>query len=207
MFCAYRFCDSSISRGKYCSLLCANREAGLKIKDRAPKQVCEREECENVFRGERRQRFCSHSCAAITNNKKRPRFCAECADSISHRGRFCDLCRKILNDKKRKVDYSSISLKEIKEKHTLSAFHAKIRGIARSVYKKSSMPMSCLICLYDKHVDICHIKAVASFDELTSVEKVNEIGNLMPLCKNHHWEFDNNALEEVDYKKLMDIIN
>jgi len=39
---------------------------------------------------------------------------------------------------------------------------------------------------------VCHIKAVSDFDENTPIVIINSIDNLMALCPNCHWEFDNN---------------
>jgi len=59
-----------------------------------------------------------------------------------------------------------------------------------------------LVCGYDKHFDVCHKKEISSFDENALIAKINDLGNLIPLCKNHHWEFDRRMLEEVDLTKV-----
>lgn len=51
------------------------------------------------------------------------------------------------------------------------------------------------VVLYDKHIEIAHIKAVADFDDGTLVSEINDINNLIALCPNHHWEYDNRLLE------------
>ena len=69
-----------------------------------------------------------------------------------------------------------------------------IRKHALFVYKKSNKPFVCAICGYDKHIDIAHIKAVADFDDDTLISEINDINNLIGLCPNHHWEYDNGLL-------------
>lgn len=70
-----------------------------------------------------------------------------------------------------------------------------IRKDAQAVFDKSSTPRCCVICGYDKRIEIAHIKAVADFDDNTLVSEINDISNLVALCPNHHWEYDNGLLE------------
>lgn len=70
-----------------------------------------------------------------------------------------------------------------------------IQKDARSVYKKSETKKECLICGYDKHYEVAHIKSVASFTNETLISEINNINNLMALCPNHHWEYDKGLLE------------
>ena len=60
--------------------------------------------------------------------------------------------------------------------------------------------MSCKVCSYDLHVDICHVIAVHQFNADRTLGEVNNIDNLVALCKNHHWEFDNGMLDLRDEK-------
>ena len=48
----------------------------------------------------------------------------------------------------------------------------------------------CELCCYDKHVEVCHIKPIGSFDGNTKISKINSYNNLILLCPNCHWEFD-----------------
>ena len=50
---------------------------------------------------------------------------------------------------------------------------------------------SCEQCGYDKHVEVCHIKPIQSFPSQTAIDIINDISNLIVLCPNCHWEFDN----------------
>jgi len=54
----------------------------------------------------------------------------------------------------------------------------------------------CAICGYTNHYEICHIKSVSSFPpDALIVKEINNINNLIALCPNHHWEFDNDILK------------
>ncbi len=48
----------------------------------------------------------------------------------------------------------------------------------------------CAHCGYDKHVEICHIKAVKDFPNTSTIGDINKEDNLILLCPNCHWEFD-----------------
>ena len=66
---------------------------------------------------------------------------------------------------------------------------------ARKVYLESGRPLKCCICGYEATVDIAHIKAVAAFDDNALIKEINNIENLIALCPNHHWEYDNGLLK------------
>jgi hypothetical protein len=70
-----------------------------------------------------------------------------------------------------------------------------IRRNAKETYVKYGKTLCCEICGYDKHVEIAHIKAVSDFSQETKIEEINSIDNLIALCPNHHWEFDNGLLK------------
>lgn len=67
----------------------------------------------------------------------------------------------------------------------------KIRRHARYKCDKIGLLKKCQRCDYDKHVEVCHIKSISSFDENTDIDVVNDLSNIIVLCPNHHWEFDN----------------
>jgi len=78
---------------------------------------------------------------------------------------------------------------------------------ARAIYYKSSAKRKCFLCEYDKHFDVCHIKDVSEFDNSSLISEINDISNLIGLCKNHHWEFDHNSLEKEDRIKIERLVN
>lgn len=73
--------------------------------------------------------------------------------------------------------------------------NSSIREWARKVYLRAGLPRKCCVCGYDKHIHISHIRSVASFPDDALIEEINALDNLVALCPNHHWEYDNNILE------------
>ena len=72
---------------------------------------------------------------------------------------------------------------------------SSIRKLAKEIYMEHNECPKCEICGYDKHVEIAHIKAVSEFDDDVTIREINSIDNLIGLCPNHHWEYDNGILE------------
>jgi hypothetical protein len=60
--------------------------------------------------------------------------------------------------------------------------------------RKQHVFTSCVICGYSKHVEVCHIKDIADFPDTATIEEINQESNVIGLCPNHHWEFDNDQL-------------
>lgn len=143
-------------------------------------------------------KFCSRSCAAIYNNKKQPKrkpesFCKDCGKPNTRSRTYCKDCWP----KHATRDWSKVTIKELRGEGSANygGRYPVIRHLSRKWYKKSGRPMKCSVCGYSLHVEICHIKDVNKFDESTSIAEVNRLDNLVALCKNHHWEFDNNHLK------------
>ena len=61
----------------------------------------------------------------------------------------------------------------------------------RKIYSQSNKPKKCICCGYDKHYEVAHIKAVSDFDDNALISQINDLNNLIALCPNHHWEYDN----------------
>lgn len=72
--------------------------------------------------------------------------------------------------------------------------YARIRDKAKYVVKTLDWTC-CRNCGYDKHFEICHIKAIKDFSKDTLLSVVNDPSNLVPLCPNCHWEFDRGTLK------------
>ena len=79
-----------------------------------------------------------------------------------------------------------------KRKEPYTSKFAGVRTNAKIVAKE--LDQRCYICGYSKHVEVCHIKPVSSFSLDSKLSDVNHISNLIMLCPNHHWEFDNGML-------------
>jgi 5-methylcytosine-specific restriction endonuclease McrA len=70
-----------------------------------------------------------------------------------------------------------------------------IQKSARKIYFSEQEIKECLICGYGNHVEISHIIPVSSFNDDVLIYEINNINNLMALCPNHHWEYDNEILK------------
>jgi predicted restriction endonuclease len=69
-----------------------------------------------------------------------------------------------------------------------------IQEHARKVFLASGLLLACGVCAYNKHVEVSHRKAVSQFPDTARVVEINSIHNLIALCPNHHWEYDNGLL-------------
>lgn len=66
---------------------------------------------------------------------------------------------------------------------------------ARKVFKLSNKNKCCGNCGYDKNYQVCHIKPVSDFLDTATLKEINDLNNLIALCPNCHWEFDNGLLK------------
>jgi hypothetical protein len=71
---------------------------------------------------------------------------------------------------------------------------AQVRQRARYTYRNSERPKYCVNCGYNKHYEVCHIRAINDFPLDATIATVNDLSNLVALCPNCHWEFDHNLL-------------
>ena len=144
--------------------------------------------------------FCNQSCAATYNNqshiaKKRP-----------YTGKYCETCNKKIRKTSTKNKctnciqdcYKAMTLKETQERLSVKGKHSSwINSIVRlnnRSWNKDLTILPCKNCGYDKHVELCHIKAITSFPETSTLGEINHSDNIIQLCRNCHWEFDNGYL-------------
>lgn len=141
------------------------------------------------------RKFCSISHSAKFNNKPRG-VCKSCNTPIPKSNKFCKSCRNsgIKESLDKRSDWLYVTtIKDIlsRNKKQPANNYRQIRDHARRFYLKSDKPKKCVICGYDLHFDVCHITGIKDFPENTKIIEVNSLNNLIALCKNHHWEFDN----------------
>lgn len=150
--------------------------------------------CQKYFCSkQKRSKYCSRSCAATQNGRKFPhrkktKKCFLCVALIFSNRKYCKQCyeRTFLISNKRTIQ----DLKA-KRKHQTNS---QIREQARQKYRASDKPKHCIICGYSLHYEVCHIKAIKDYPLSTIISEVNNLNNLIALCPNHHWEFDNGKL-------------
>ena len=137
--------------------------------------------------------FCSRHCSTTYNNKKYPKRqpegqCITCKTVIPSKLKYCKSCCP-----KNYVDWSTITIGELKGRYPYQKAN-RIRSLARAQAKSLFPEQKCAKCGYDNHVHVCHIKAIKDFPPETPISTVNAKENLILLCPNHHWEFDNGLL-------------
>lgn len=132
----------------------------------------------------RNKLFCNRSCSATFNNEKR------FGVKIKKRS-------KTSLDKKENlyVKWKSIKKKDlfIKCKNYHSA-RCTITKYANRIMNLLNIEKKCKVCNYNKHVEVCHLKAVSDFNDESTLFDMNQENNLIYLCPNCHWEYDNNLL-------------
>lgn len=162
--------------------------------------------CTQKFEKSSFKEFCSRSCFTSYHNmgKKRNKpvnlICKECQKTYqrdkSHSSRtYCKSCQtqlKVKLDYKSKTIQQCIELISVKGKHP-SWNSAHIRNFNRS-WNKNLLKEPCQVCGYNLHIELAHIKSISSFDKNTQLSVVNSPDNILVLCPNHHWEFDNGKL-------------
>lgn len=147
-------------------------------------------------------KFCSRSCSAIFQNKEKPRrkriprYCRNCQIILAHeeRSTFCIDCRFSRANANKTIG-------ELIGKRRYQK-HSQIRNMAREFFMRVTENLSCAVCGYDKHIEVCHIRPMYSFSEDSLVSEVNHIDNLLGLCPNHHWEFDKGFLDHALVSQL-----
>lgn len=78
---------------------------------------------------------------------------------------------------------------------TWQSARSSIRRDAHNVFMRNNSDAKCKVCGYNKHIEVAHVKAVSEFSDDTLISEINDISNLIGLCPNHHWEYDNGLLK------------
>lgn len=138
-------------------------------------------------------KFCSRRCSISFNNRLKPKrtrrrfFCDICGAEAGYRRKFC--AKHILRGTI--TSQTTIGVIRSRSKHQVNA---RIRQLARQAYRRLGLPLSCQVCGYSTHVEICHKRGISEFPDNALVSEVNSLQNLVCLCPNHHWEFDHGFL-------------
>lgn len=179
----------------FCSKSCQVKHRNLvNPQKRKPKNICPQcnEETSNP-------KFCSTKCSALFHNPKKEYFCCGCKILLSigwiNSNKYCSNCRINSSINKNFRDWSQVSIEEHFKNLPNFQANSRIRNLARALFRKLKPDVKCCQhCSYSKHIEICHKKGISTFDRQTPISVVNDISNLIALCPNCHWEFDNNLL-------------
>ena len=171
------------------------------------------------------RKFCNMSCSSTYNNKHYPRkrrqleykptvqrepfkvsSCNCCKTEIilellgdkRHYStkQFCDNCRDKQKGSQKRIKPETRTKGELfSVRCNWQSARTSIRNNAVKVLGATGLTKECKICGYTNHVEVCHLKSVADFSSDTLVAEINHQDNLVYLCPNHHWEFDNGLLD------------
>tara|TARA_R110000824_G_scaffold8450_4_gene38507 strand:- start:7261 stop:7758 length:498 start_codon:yes stop_codon:yes gene_type:complete len=162
------------------------------------KTKCANKKCPNSFHTNKaEQKYCSSNCQRSSYHRewfqKNKKPCPDCNNPIKRSASYCKPCAA----SHRSDHLLEMTLEEYVNcstapKHLPSKYN-KIRSLARSQHKDLTK-RSCAKCGYHKHVHICHIKPIHTFNNKTKIKTINSSSNIIQLCPNCHWELDNNLL-------------
>lgn len=208
---------------KYCNVSCQNKhrkEINEIEYNKAPKHCLQ---CESIINYDnKRNKFCNLSCSNKFNITKKNKFdlisdkeleslfqkslnIKEFFNLVGYDCNISSNLKKIgvkrltsigldLDDKKYEV--KDLTKKELFNKRAnWQSARSYIVKNAKKVFDDNNKEYVCLICGYDIHCDIAHIKSVSEFDDNALVSEINNINNLEALCPNHHWEYDNKIIK------------
>ena len=154
--------------------------------------------CHNCQQETSNPKFCSQRCCAIFNNKIMPKRtltkkCKHCEVLIQKKNTYCPDC---ISQGKHLRNQQFLGDKTLGEELAIGRKDANkyntIRQHARRII--ADEPKICCNCGYDKHVEVCHKRPINDFSLETKIFDINSKNNLVLLCPNCHWEFDNNIL-------------
>lgn len=151
-----------------------------------------------------KNKFCNKSCANSYNNRVKPkrkmkiRKCRDCGSDYTHKDRRSIYCNDCFDMKHSLKALKAKTLKEIQNKSSVKGRHrswinSEVRNFNRT-WNKSLSKLPCANCGYSLHVELCHVKAITDFPETASLGEINDPSNVIQLCRNCHWEFDNGHL-------------
>lgn len=161
--------------------------------------------CRNCGKQTKNPKYCSRTCAVTITNRtpkrKRTRYpynCQSCGEPISGRRKYCK-DRKCSSNY---VDWEKVTIGELRGKRKYQ-IHSRVRDLSRKAYLRSSKPKECLVCGHSRYFEVCHIRSISDFPDRTLITEVNDLSNLVALCRNHHWEFDNGLLQLEEHDRAV----
>lgn len=121
-------------------------------------------------------------------------------DRLKSLGIDLDNFEKLYGKSQDEIIVASLTKNELFERYPQwQTARSSIQKSARKIYMTSDKQQSCIVCGYDKHFEVAHIKAVSSFSGDSLISEINDVNNLVALCPNHHWEYDHGILDIADY--------
>lgn len=143
--------------------------------------------------------YCSRSCSAKSTNaaapkRKMQRMCSKCGKDFAKDGKT-KLCKSCFDSR---IPLSDLTLRDYQSRKSVAGKHSSWLNSAVRLHNRSSNKaltlLPCQMCGYSTHVELCHIEPVHSFADDSTLSTINAPSNILVLCRNHHWEFDNKIL-------------
>lgn len=167
---AQRQREESVERYYSSPNLCKNCNAIIHVGDRPVRQA-------------KVKQFCNRSCAGLYNNR------IEEPVNLSKEEKQVE---KLLKDSHSIMRCSKAEL--FAKRPNWQSARSTIQKLARKIFLETHQERACSVCGYDKHYEVAHIKSVSEFPDEAMLSEINDPENLIALCPNHHWEFDNSKI-------------
>lgn len=178
---------NDVFKKKFCSLSCTGKYGQL-VNPRIPPQ---KEKCKlDNFTNEELVSI-YHKCNSIKDLEKMLGYKNISKQRNVHE-KFKELGLSIDKLKNKDINLNKLTKRDLFERYELwQTARSTIQKQARLVYQNSDKPKRCICCGYDKHYEVAHIRSVSGFNDDALISEINNVNNLIALCPNHHWEYDN----------------
>jgi len=148
-------------------------------------------------------KYCSTKCRVYESvkifNKKHSGNCKHCGNALKKIKATC--CKKCMNlDKTNTIKSMTFGefISELRTKRSYPGDYSRpIRGFARS-WNATLLKNPCQVCGYYIHIELAHRTAISSSHPDMTLGEINSPDNIFVLCRNHHWEYDNDVLNDAD---------
>lgn len=176
-----------VFKKKFCSLSCTGKYGQL-VKPRIPPR---KEECKLDKFTDVELISIYNECNSITDLERRLGY-KNIGKQKNVHIKFNELGLNISKLKNKNIILKNLTKGDLFKRYkSWQTARSTIQKQARLIYQNSDKPKKCICCSYDKHYEVAHIKAVSDFDDNTLISEINNVNNLIALCPNHHWEYDN----------------
>ena len=197
-----QYCGKSLSwekrRNKYCNSSCAAKENNKGVKRNSKETInnlvyySSETEFKNIINNSKNLTETVNKLGYKTGSQRVKKLILDRCNEFNIKQQIKDI--KLVKDCTKEEIFNT-------HKNWQSA-RSNIRRDAWKTFRKSGKEQKCCLCDYNKYIEIAHIKAVSDFNGETKISEINDIHNLVPLCPNHHWEFDHDCLSEEDINKI-----
>lgn len=150
-------------------------------------------------------KYCSRSCAATINGSKHPKrlnhrtpqTCSECGEVYYRSKDHCatKICVVCLAYQKDNRAHPGVKLGALMKAPSLKGRHPSWRSahirLLNRLWNKAMLELPCAKCQYALHVELAHIRDITAFPDSATLGEINAPSNVVQMCRNCHWEFDN----------------